>query len=262
MLYNICGSSKKSARDPPLNQAIGPNVCHYPPYSYHSVLNEDKKKFKTCSQIGFYRRQKLLLPGRSPYHARLETLTVGDDSATLEILHQDTEVPLQLQVFAVEGDILRLKINEVSPLKPRYEVPNVLVKEPATQRLIVSKTEEGSVVLEHASGPYKLHVTAKPFCVSVTNGDKLVLSVNSQGLLYFEHLRSPPPNSATAGCGSDSSEVSSQDELGLWREQFGAFVDIKASGPTSVGMDFSLYGFEHVYGLPEHADTHQLRDTG
>lgn len=29
----------------------------------------------------------------------------------------------------------------------------------------------------------------------------------------------------------------------------------------SVGMDFSFVGFEHVYGIPEHADAFNLRDT-
>ncbi|MGH0149833.1 UNVERIFIED_CONTAM: hypothetical protein FKN15_035461 [Acipenser sinensis] len=32
-------------------------------------------------------------------------------------------------------------------------------------------------------------------------------------------------------------------------------------GPSSVGLDFSLHGFEHVYGIPEHADTLQLKNT-
>ncbi|KAM4664518.1 neutral alpha-glucosidase C [Discoglossus pictus] len=226
------------------------------------VLIEDKNKFKTCTQIGFYRRQKLLLPDQSLYHAQLDTLIVDDGSATLQILHKYTKVPLQLQVIALEGGIFRLKINEVSPLKPRYEVPDVLVKEPATQRLRVLKEDSGTIALECPSGPYKLYITAQPFCVSVTCKDKLVLTANSQGLLYFEHLLPSPPESTNARTDSDLKQDSSQDELGLWTEKFGEFVDFKASGPTSVGLDFSLPEFEHVYGLPEHADTHVLQDTG
>uniref|UniRef100_A0A8C9WL76 Glucosidase alpha, neutral C n=1 Tax=Scleropages formosus TaxID=113540 RepID=A0A8C9WL76_SCLFO len=52
-----------------------------------------------------------------------------------------------------------------------------------------------------------------------------------------------------------------EDSEGLWRETFKKFVDIKANGPTSVGLDFGLHGFSHVYGLPEHADTLRLKDT-
>uniref|UniRef100_A0A7N6BUU4 Glucosidase, alpha n=1 Tax=Anabas testudineus TaxID=64144 RepID=A0A7N6BUU4_ANATE len=34
-----------------------------------------------------------------------------------------------------------------------------------------------------------------------------------------------------------------------------------SSGPSSIGADLCLHGFNHVYGLPEHADSLQLRDT-
>lgn len=33
------------------------------------------------------------------------------------------------------------------------------------------------------------------------------------------------------------------------------------SGPSSVGMDISFPGMEHVYGIPEHADTLTLKTT-
>uniref|UniRef100_A0A669CSS2 Glucosidase alpha, neutral C n=1 Tax=Oreochromis niloticus TaxID=8128 RepID=A0A669CSS2_ORENI len=33
------------------------------------------------------------------------------------------------------------------------------------------------------------------------------------------------------------------------------------SGPSSIGADLCLHGFRHVYGLPQHADNLQLRDT-
>lgn len=34
-----------------------------------------------------------------------------------------------------------------------------------------------------------------------------------------------------------------------------------SAGPSSIGVDVCLHGFNHVYGLPEHADSLQLRDT-
>uniref|UniRef100_A0A673A716 Glucosidase, alpha; neutral C n=1 Tax=Sphaeramia orbicularis TaxID=375764 RepID=A0A673A716_9TELE len=51
------------------------------------------------------------------------------------------------------------------------------------------------------------------------------------------------------------------DTSSLWKETFREFVDFKANGPSSVGVDLRLHGFDHVYGLPEHADRLQLRDT-
>ncbi|XP_053330417.1 neutral alpha-glucosidase C [Spea bombifrons] len=273
------------------------------------ILVEDKSKFKSCNEIGFYRRQQCLPPGQSLYHARLDTLMVEDSGATFQILHQETKVPLQVELNALKGGIFRLKINEVSPLRPRYEVPDVLVGEPATERLVVSKRESGIVVLEYPHGVYKLHIIAQPFSISITHKNKPLISVNSQGLLYFEHLLSPPKESV-GNDSQDSAQVKRrryvytfyvighfimfhtnhgrynpspavaqscymkysvlgfrnvpafQNESGLWKERFANFVDIKANGPTSVGLDFSLHGFEYLYGIPEHADTHRLQDTG
>lgn len=33
------------------------------------------------------------------------------------------------------------------------------------------------------------------------------------------------------------------------------------TGPTAISLDFSLPGVEHVYGIPEHADTARLKTT-
>lgn len=32
-------------------------------------------------------------------------------------------------------------------------------------------------------------------------------------------------------------------------------------GPSSVGLDFSFHGFEHAYGIPQHAETFLLKNT-
>lgn len=42
----------------------------------------------------------------------------------------------------------------------------------------------------------------------------------------------------------------------LWSPSF-----VFLTGPTSVGLDFSLPGMEHVYGIPEHADNLRLKVT-
>lgn len=36
---------------------------------------------------------------------------------------------------------------------------------------------------------------------------------------------------------------------------------LSTAGPSSVGADLCFHGFSHVYGVPEHADDLQLRDT-
>lgn len=88
----------------------------------------------------------------------------------------------------------------------------------------------------------------------------------------------------------ETQEKAEKDEPGAWEETFKTHSDSKPygeglgkpragvqrhlakrklckpsfaflSGPTSVGLDFSLPGMEHVYGIPEHADSLRLKVT-
>ncbi|ETE61991.1 Neutral alpha-glucosidase AB, partial [Ophiophagus hannah] len=103
----------------------------------------------------------------------------------------------------------RLRINELTPLKPRYEVHDVLIQDPPTSRygdgLLCwpgvfgrgiygrgwsdGRRDENSVELSLEDGSHKVILTAKPFRMDLLAGRDLVLSVNSRGLLVFEHLR-------------------------------------------------------------------------
>lgn len=44
------------------------------------------------------------------------------------------QVTLLAEIYGIEGNIFRLKINEETPLKPRFEVPDVLTSKPSTVR--------------------------------------------------------------------------------------------------------------------------------
>ncbi|XP_077995538.1 neutral alpha-glucosidase AB-like isoform X2 [Glandiceps talaboti] len=47
----------------------------------------------------------------------------------------------------------------------------------------------------------------------------------------------------------------------MWEEKFKTHHDSKPNGPESIGLDFSFVGFDHVYGIPEHADSLALKTT-
>ncbi|XP_049753582.1 neutral alpha-glucosidase C isoform X2 [Elephas maximus indicus] len=226
----------------------------------------DKNIFKECSNIAFYRRQKQWLSKKSPYRASLDSVTTGKDSTSFQIIDEATKIPLLAEVYGLEGNIFRLKINEESPLKPRYEVPSVLTSKPSFVRLISCSGDKGSLVLADGKGDLKFHVTADPFRVDLVSEEDIVMSINSLGQLYFEHLQIPPKQRATKenedSASVDTSQQENQDDMGLWEEKFGNFIDIKANGPASIGLDFSLHGFEHLYGIPQHAESHQLKNTG
>ena len=47
----------------------------------------------------------------------------------------------------------------------------------------------------------------------------------------------------------------------MWEESFKSHQDSKPNGPQSVGLDFAFPGVEHVYGIPEHAESLALKST-
>ncbi|XP_014818112.1 PREDICTED: neutral alpha-glucosidase AB, partial [Calidris pugnax] len=189
-------------------------------------------------------------------------------------------VPLLLEIWGLQENTTRIRIKELNPLRPRFEVPDVLVAEPPVERLEVTGRDEGSLELSLGPGGHRILVTEKPFRLDLLRGRELLCSVNARGLLFFEHLRprrdSDPPKDDTpspdvgqeegAGGTEDNQgekppETPPEEEPGSWEETFKTHTDTKPNGPTSVGLDFSLPGFEHVYGIPEHADNLRLRTT-
>ncbi|KAL7992412.1 hypothetical protein Chor_016668 [Crotalus horridus] len=232
----------------------------------------DKNHFKTCKQIAFYRRQKCLSPGKSPYQALLQTVELSNSNVKFQIFNEESKVTLSVEMYEIEGNIFRLKINEVNPLKPRYEVPDVLIKEPASLRLRISEKDADKLVVVGAEQDQQIHIMAKPFQIQLISKDEILLSMNSNGLLYLEHLQSPPQNRKSTSQEKESGLADSfketEEDLGLWEEKNGNFLDIKANvllclntGPSSVGLDVSLHGFEHLYGIPQHAETLLLKNT-
>ncbi|XP_069665549.1 neutral alpha-glucosidase AB isoform X1 [Haliaeetus albicilla] len=274
-----------------------------------TALAVDRSNFKTCEQSGFCRRQRGLQPGHSPYRALLESLQLGPDAARLQLVNEVTKVPLLLELWGLQGNVTRIRIKELNPLRPRFEVPDVLVAEPPVERLAVTGRDEGSLELSLGPAGHRLLVTEKPFRMDLLQGRELLCSVNARGLLFFEHLRQrrdsfsdkvsssvgslwdkiktlfhrDTPREPTAeeggaaegqeettGGTEDASNQSEKpteataeavEEPGSWEETFKTHTDTKPNGPTSVGLDFSLPGFEHVYGIPEHADSLRLRTT-
>nr|XP_020652990.1 neutral alpha-glucosidase AB [Pogona vitticeps] len=154
-----------------------------------AVSAVDRSNFKTCDQSAFCKRQRNMKPGSSPYRALLDSLQLDQDSMKIQIINEANKVPLLLEVYGLKGNMTRIQINELNPLKPRYEVPDVLIQDPPVTRLSVTGRDDNSVELSLSDGGHKLILTAKPFRMDLLEGRELVLSVNSRGLLVFEHLR-------------------------------------------------------------------------
>uniref|UniRef100_A0A0P6J4H7 Neutral alpha-glucosidase AB n=1 Tax=Heterocephalus glaber TaxID=10181 RepID=A0A0P6J4H7_HETGA len=259
----------------------------------------DRSNFKTCEESSFCKRQRSLRPGLSPYHALLDSLQLGPDALTVQLVHEVTKVVLLLELQGLQKNMTRIRIDELQPLRPRYRVPDVLVADPPTAPLSVSGHDDNSMELTVAEGPYKVILTARPFRLDLLEGRSLLLSVNARGLLEFEHQRLrrvPFSDKVSLTLGSmwdkiksifsrqgatdpaegdgaqpedvagdrdkpETQQTAEREEPGAWEEMFKTHSDSKPHGPTSVGLDFSLPGIEHVYGIPEHADSLRLKAT-
>uniref|UniRef100_A0A673WXN0 Glucosidase II alpha subunit n=1 Tax=Salmo trutta TaxID=8032 RepID=A0A673WXN0_SALTR len=196
----------------------------------------DRGNFKTCDQSAFCKRQRALKPGQSPYRALLETLELTNTKLTLQLINDNNKVRLLLELYRLQGNMTRVKINELKPLKPRFEVPDVLINDPPTEPLSLLSQDENGVVLSLGADSQWLIVSAKPFRLDIMEGREVLLSLNSRGLLTAK-------------------------EDGMWEETFKSHTDNKPNGPSSISLDFSLPGVEHVYGIPEHADSLKLKTT-
>ncbi|XP_071162739.1 neutral alpha-glucosidase AB-like isoform X2 [Mytilus edulis] len=264
-----------------------------------SSVAVNRDNFKTCQQSGFCKRHRAMTPGQSAYEVITETVNVQSTSVNLQLLNTVTNVKLTLELSGLERSTARIKINEVEPIKQRYEIPigDVLVEEPKRQGL--KKLEQTSQSLTLGIEKNKIVISFKPFRIDFYTEDEPVVSINAQGLLKFEHYRhkqgwlnkagssifswfsapfreaQPEENVEEAKEGEELKEgdenaeekpaeeeqKKDEEEPDLWEETFKSFTDSKPHGPSSVGLDVSFPGFENVYGIPEHADDFALKTT-
>ncbi|KAF3845414.1 hypothetical protein F7725_008577 [Dissostichus mawsoni] len=156
------------------------------------------------------------------HRALLDTLVLTERGARFELLEPDTQTRLLLSVSPCRNDTVRILIDEMEPIKARYRVPDVITGELQCERR------------------HQIRVWHFPFRLEILCEDKVMVTFNSRSKLWFETLQDP----TRRGC-----------EGSHKRTHYGK------RRPSSVGSDLSLHGFSHVFGLPEHADGLQLRDT-
>ncbi|XP_035696628.1 neutral alpha-glucosidase AB-like isoform X1 [Branchiostoma floridae] len=234
----------------------------------------DRSNFKTCDQSSFCKRHRNLQPGMSPYRALMDTVQMTPEGLSMKVLNTRNKVELQLLLAAVNVNTARLTIDEVNPIRERFRPTDALSKEPTIAEASILAQDDNSVTLGFLQN--KAVVTSDPFRIDFLVDDELAISVNSRGLMKFEQYRKRKNNDEPAegqeneenqdgekqeGEGEEEKPVEEEDEPGMWEETFKSHHDSKPHGPSSVGLDFSFPGVEHVYGIPEHADSFALKTT-
>ncbi|XP_015773777.1 PREDICTED: neutral alpha-glucosidase AB-like, partial [Acropora digitifera] len=227
----------------------------------------------------FHRLNRAIQPGESPYSVLKDSIVFSDSSIDVNILNTKRNVTLKLKVQTLKKNSVRFSINEANPIRERYQVKDVLVQEPETVSYQILKQDDESVHI--GFGNNSVVLTNEPFRLDFLVNKEVVVSVNARGLMNFEEYREKrkvpvkvdegeghppgeneeekPEKEAEEGEGVEKKEEVVEEEN--WEENFKEHKDTRPRGPCSVGLDISFPGFEHVYGIPEHADSLALKTT-
>lgn len=108
-----------------------------------------------------------------------------------------------------------------------------------------------------------------PFRVEFKRNGETHVQFNGRSLLNYEHWLDPRDYEEKTDTGSTETEgeeatppeTPSEDQSTWWDESFGGNTDSKPKGPEAVAMDISFPGYEHVFGIPEHASSMSLKET-
>ncbi|OAD68408.1 glucosidase II catalytic ROT2/GLS2 [Phycomyces blakesleeanus NRRL 1555(-)] len=235
-----------------------------------------KEDFKTCSQSGFCRRNRayaddaLAQPSfKSPYIILKDSVKLGDSKVYAEVKNTETDVLLTLDLFILQDNTARIRINEKNPIKPRYDdhaqftIANQLIDSSVHK---TSRAKDGVItILLDNTNKRKVIITSEPLRIEFIVDEKPIVSLNDRGFFNFEHLRtkeSHKPKMVEKTNDEGAIElVEAESEKDLWEESFKTWTDPKPNGPESFGLDVSFHGFSHVYGIPEHSSSLSLKET-
>ncbi|KAJ2357628.1 hypothetical protein GGF43_001344 [Coemansia sp. RSA 2618] len=225
-----------------------------------AVKRED---FKTCDQAAFCQRHRQFAEGgaHEPQAAyAVVSSSVRLEQHTLEALieNQADHVPLQVAVSFLASGVVRMRVQEQSPLAPRFDDTQKHVLRGEGQALEYAQADDLQLASEKTDGAavhtvsyassnatFSVRMTEQPWSLTYLVDGKPSVQLNAKGFFRFEHLRSRP---------EDAPE-------GEWSEKFGSWTDTKPRGPESLGMDIRFAGAEHVYGIPEHSSPLSLKAT-
>lgn len=254
------------------------------------------ENFKTCGQSGFCKRNRayadtaISTPNwQSPYI--LDSPSVRFDRGLLtgtvlkKIVNTDEIVKLPLTVAFYESGVARVTIDEERRQKGDIELRhNSNAKKQryneAEKWAIVGGTklstgavtsqgaEKGTTKVSYGpAGTFEATIRHAPFSVDFKRGGETQIKLNAQGLLNVEHWRPKVEKPAEEKKGgeeamaADSDKEMAEDESTWWDESFGGNTDSKPRGPEAVALDIVFPGYDHVYGVAEHAGPLSLKET-
>lgn len=196
------------------------------------------------------------------FEAVASTVQTYKDHITVDLVNRENQHQFILKLESVLGNTFHLEIDEKSPLKPRYRVVDALKGPVQTVSVQVTKGDDETTVTSENKRAVIVH---KPLRIDMYLDDVLTVSINSKGLMRFEHLRRKPEGAANDGTDTEGTEnqVKSIEDSdpGAWEENFKSHHDSKKNGPEAIALDFTFPRADILFGIPEHADSFALKST-
>ncbi|ORY06296.1 hypothetical protein K493DRAFT_252011 [Basidiobolus meristosporus CBS 931.73] len=238
-----------------------------------AVVGVKREDFKTCEQSSFCKRNRDYADAAktdsasSPYTLTTDTLNFKDGLLTGELLNTQNNVPFVFELNVLENSSARFRMNEKTPLKPRYdELKNyVITNPPVVDKDATFSVDQSSgvVTLRQPESDSTIVIQPSPFQVTFLSKGTPLVALNERGFLNFEHLREKPAPKLVKQEGENAEQETTEDKFEevSWEEHWKGSTDSRPNGPSSIAMDITFPGFEHVYGIPEHASSLSLKTT-
>jgi mannosyl-oligosaccharide alpha-1,3-glucosidase len=254
------------------------------------------ENFKKCDQSGFCKRNRQFADDAasgswaSPYALDPASIKFKDGTLSGTVLKtlkdgQD-KVKLPLTVTFLESGVARVTLDEEKRQKGditlrhdskiRKERYNEAGKwalvgglEVADGAALSEKAEEGfTKVFYGDGGKHQAIIRHSPFEIDFQKDGETHVKFNQRGLLNIEHWREKVEKKEEEKKEGEEEkeeekkeEHAGEDESTWWEESFGGNTDSKPRGPEAVALDISFPGYEHVFGIPEHATGLSLKTT-
>lgn len=208
-----------------------------------TILAVDRSKFRKCSDTGFCKQFRDVAPGVLPrFRVDSESLKQNEKAGFLggQLLSSEAgSKPLDFTINFYTDGTSRLKIKENSPLRERWEPPDVVLEEnlvPAGISVGKATTPDESVRVEFA-GDKTLVMQLDPFQIDLYVGGVPAVTVNKGGLLHFQPYREKKvkqvvaANEGVEGEGEAGEEEAEADKhggkkvVGYWEDGLAIYED-------------------------------------
>lgn len=217
----------------------------------HVVIGAKRELFKTCDQLGFCHRNKNYSPIKNNYHItefyidHAKNAIVGQITKALPT--ESLQLPFELAILENGG--IHFTLDE---LRPNISINSTRFSPAYLYNLVHRDISTVSVTNSTISFEGIDVVIHNEFKIQVFVNGTLTLTINHDNLLNVEHYR---PRNALNQLNQGENDYNMFEDT--FKDSRG---DTLPLGPESVAVDFTFHRHHHLYGIPEHSDSLELKD--